>query len=95
MKVSVELSPHGELRCWFPDGSAVAGYHVDIPPTKGGLELLLDILTRRTDKRQTTGMVGQPTQFDIEQAVKEFKKKPKPAIVDGVNITDLAGEIEL
>lgn len=93
MKVEVELSPYGELRCWFPSDSPVAGYHVDIPPTQGGLELLIDVLTRRTQARQTTGMKGQPTQFDIEKAVKEFQKKPK--ILDGVNISEIAEEIEI
>ena len=91
MKVEVELSPHGELRCWFPTDSVVAGYHVDIPPTQGGLELLLDILTRRTQAKQTTGMKGQPTQWDIEQEIKKFQKKPK--IVEGIDTTALADEL--
>ena len=93
MKVELELSPHGELRCWFPSDSVVAGYHVDIPPTIGGMELLVDILTRRASAKQTTGMRGQPTQFDIEEAVKKFQKKPK--MLDGVNITELGKDIEI
>lgn len=94
MKLSVELSPDGALRCWYPDGSAVAGYYVDIPPTKGGLELLIDILSRREKpERHTTGMRSQPTQYDIEKLKKEFVKKPK--MLDGVNLTELGKDIEI
>jgi len=96
MKCEIELSPHGELRCWFPPGSAAPGHHVDIPPTTGGLQLLVDILTRRERGERKIGTLGAPTQWDIEKEVKAFKgKKPAPKVVEGIDVTALAEELDI
>lgn len=93
MKLELELSPDGQLRCWYPSDTPLAGYKVDIPASVGGLELLIDILQRRMEGKKKTGMKGQPTQWDIEEKIKELKKKPK--IVDGLNVAELTEGLDL
>jgi hypothetical protein len=93
MKLELELSPDGELRCWYPSNTPLAGYKVDIPASVGGLELLLDILARRMEGKVKTASPGQPTQWEIEAKIKELKKKPK--IVQGIDITQLGEEFDL
>lgn len=94
MKLFIELSPHGELRLHFPDSTILAGFSVDIPPTIGGLELLIDTLQRHYEGYRKIGQSGAPTQYQINKMIEEHKKKPKK-LMEGVDVSGLDEELGL
>jgi predicted NUDIX family phosphoesterase len=93
MKCEIELSPHGELRLHFPYETGLSGHHIDIPPTKGGLELLIETLQRHVKGEKRIAEQGAPTQWQVNKMMKEHEKKPKKKL--GVDVSGLAEELDL
>ena len=68
------------------------GYEVYVPFTEDGLAVLREVLAARHEG-STIGTRGSPTQWDIDNLVKEFKKKrasePKPVPEVHIDLNDL------
>ena len=66
MKCSISLDPSGQLLLEIPSQTVSGGHSILIPPTEGGLKILLQTLRKRERAISRLGDPGSPTQAQVE-----------------------------